>query len=144
MAILKHLLVTIDVDGQSLEEHDDDEASATSPNVISTYVEATTEKSFVVRMQVTRNFMFVVDALTFVIFIDGQKLDNLMFWRKDQDKQKVMQASLSGVSEERGGMWRERPFIFSEMHIGKPIFFRLRLGFINNGMSDRDHHNAWS
>ena len=72
MAILKNIKFTINVDGQSLKENEDEDEINTAPNVTSKYIEATSDANFAIIRTLLELFKFFSSVLCFDVFLEGK------------------------------------------------------------------------
>lgn len=79
------LVVSVLVDGNTLQEYPDDEeavrlASLADTKTIPVFVEAVSEKEFVVRLSVEDSFHPTSPTVTFAIIVDGQVAYRRILW----------------------------------------------------------------
>lgn len=145
MAILEGIEVTIEVDGQPLQEYDEiDEGGHPNdslPLLMSKYVEATSGARFAIRAVVPKSFKALSDALSFKYYLDGSHVeDELMTMRPSELKRNIWEEVTEGSSKESKTGCVLRPFIFNEIQCSKyyiPIV-ATRLRFVTATIYPRD------
>ena len=119
MVVLNKIEVSIEVDGEPLEEYKDDEEED-QPGSVTRYVEATTDAAFGIKVRLKRSFKFVTDAVWFDYELDGTSVDKCIVRREDFEPDNNGYTLISrGAMSMKDGFCRLRHFIFNEIKIGK-------------------------
>lgn len=140
MAILKDIEVTIEVDGQPLQEYDeidegdpenlssaiqDSEDSDEAPNdgmphLMSKYIEATSGARFAIKFVVPKSFKTISETLFFECYLDGSVAEDwLETMRKEELKHDIWRLVVKGSSRETRTGRVLRPFMFNKIKRSK-------------------------
>ena len=139
MAVIKGIEVTIQVDGQALQEYDDidgespgsltqgssisesededqESATFTIPMLTSNYVEAVSGARFTINRVIPESFKKVSDAVSFRVYRDGVFVQkNIMGMRFSQLRDESWSGLIDGSRQETKSGTLLRPFTFDEI-----------------------------
>nr|POE79913.1 hypothetical protein CFP56_07979 [Quercus suber] len=104
------LQIHLIVDSEPLKERQKDEDSDDAENTVR-YVESSHEKNFKVEVLFKHNFEFK-DAVRCCVYIDGHKVRELIFSRKD----KGHPFGIDGIkTSDESGQWFKQSFVFAQL-----------------------------
>jgi hypothetical protein len=109
------LEVTVQVNGSSLQEYNDDD-SEPAPKSVTKYIEAISGAQFRVQYEFKESFRTKNGILT-DIYIDGKDIAGYVLKANQLHGAYVM----SGKKERGGNEYFQRPFTFSQLSIGKGL-----------------------
>lgn len=117
MVIFKAIDVNVQVDGQGLQEYEDEDNADPTPNVVTKYVKATSDAKFAISIVLLEAFKFTFDGLLFKLYVEGELLRQalLISWLRDK-KYSARSVLLEGRKERKGEQWHLRPFYFTDLH----------------------------
>lgn len=129
MAVLKGIEITIQVNGQALQEYDDisedDDQGSTGqrnhdsmPYLMTKYIEATTGARFAIDVVVPKSVKVFTDALKFALLLDGSPAKSngiLMSMRLKKIKNGIWSRCEDGPTKETRSGIVKRPFMFSDI-----------------------------
>ena len=116
MAILKDIEVTVEVEGSSLHEYDDDESGNGYPASITKYVEAISGKAFSIKVYVSKSYNMTSDALIFYIYLDGKYQSNVLLLKTElRSSYGSWRRIVDGADWMSSSGRQTRPFHFEEI-----------------------------
>lgn len=118
MAVLDHIEVTVQVDGQDLQEYVDEDSDRSDVSV-SKYIEAISGARFVIAATISTLHKFLSDALGMEVALDGTIVKKALFLERQRDKNLGHHRVFEGVVTFRDDQWKIRPFTFREVNTGE-------------------------
>lgn len=107
MAVLRGLKVTIEVDGEALQEYDEEDDFGDDdqydedqdadynpdPDSVTKYVEARSDKAFAIIVKIKRCFEYLTDVLVFEFLLDGKPVDGRFIHEKTLRQRRAVKGS---------------------------------------------------
>ena len=111
MVVIHDIEVTVQVDGQNLQEYDDDEDEVATPNEIAKYIQAISNAKFAISIKLLDGFKFASDALVFKVYVDGVLVIEPILKKGDRNRTWLVR----GRKEKDGHRTYIRPFYFADL-----------------------------
>jgi hypothetical protein len=119
MAILGKITAEVLVDGQALQEYEDDDMKKDDPKLAVKYIEATSGANFHIRVSILGPFKITSDAISLEVHLDGIHVEDVTL---DDDEIGMPSSSLchlfQGLESEVDGEWFRQPFYFRDILLG--------------------------
>jgi len=116
MAILGKITAEVLVDGQALQEYEDDGIENENPDLVVKYIEATSGANFHIRVSILDSFKITSDAVSLEVYLDGNNVENVTPYNHQISKPDSPFCYLFRGSETKGDEgWSRQAFLFSEI-----------------------------
>jgi hypothetical protein len=130
---IKGIEVTVRVDGQALQEYDDDEIKVEPGEVgeyqasrtVSKYIEAAGDKEFSIHMSIGSPYKMDCPALYFATFVDGVELPSPVCTKTRYQSGNSLDTKIEGVKSGPHGRTILKPFKFSSIKTSGFLIFCL-------------------
>ena len=116
MAILENIKVTIDVDGQSLQEYDDANDVEQGQHATTKFVEAVSNAKFALSATLLDNFNYTSDAIELAFYLEGQSVAGTIIRNGNEHSRG---RSISGQAVFEDNEWKLRLFQFVDANVSK-------------------------
>ncbi len=120
MAILGKITAEVLVDGQALQEYEDDDMKEDDPKLAVKYIEATSGANFHIRVSILGSFKITSDAISLQVHLDGKYVEEVIIL--DDDEIRMPSSSFchlfQGAESELDGEWFRQPFYFRDILLG--------------------------
>jgi hypothetical protein len=130
---IKGIRVTVHVDGQALQEYDDDEIEVKPGDVgeyqasrtVSKYIEATGDKEFSIHVSIRSPYKMDCPALCFNTYVDGVYIPSPLSTKTRYQSKGSFDAKIEGVISGPHGRTILKPFKFSSIKTSGFLIFCL-------------------